>query len=441
MIGISNNFARYTGFDPKVQVYRLTSESVSAIHRFYDTSPLSPSGRYVAVTEFPTEMRLPLHGEKATVRVIDLQSGESIFSQETAAWDTQVGAHAQWGTDDRQLYFNELDDRANIKGVCVDIQTGARRIYDMGIYMISPDGATIAAPSVEKLCIVQPGYGVVMPDPEVLRNKGAPENDGLFVGDVQSGSVRLLVSMSTIAQTFPKQFSEQMLRAGGLYGFHVKWSPSSERLMFIVRWVPSTELARGTKNYLITMRKDGTDLRMAIDNDRWVGGHHPNWSPDSESIVMNLRFPKGNRYLVKGASLFERLLRKAGFRVSFDMNPLKLAMFRYDGAIVRSVGGVQPGSGHPTVTPDLKNILTDAYPGESVAFKDGSVPIRLISIADGRCRQLIRIKCKPAFSGSKAELRVDPHPAWSRDGRQIVFNGCPGDRRGVFIADLSSVEY
>ena len=34
-------------------------------------------------------------------------------------------------------------------------------------------------------------------------------------------------------------------------------------------------------------------------------------------------------------------------------------------------------------------------------------------------------------------LRLDPHPAWSRDGLKSCFNGAPEGRRQVYIADLS----
>ncbi len=39
----------------------------------------------------------------------------------------------------------------------------------------------------------------------------------------------------------------------------------------------------------------------------------------------------------------------------------------------------------------------------------------------------------------KGVLRLDPHPAWSSDHRQICFNGAPEGRRQVFIAGLTDI--
>ena len=46
-------FPAYTGFEPRVPVHCVTPGLPGCIHRFYDSSPFSPSGRYLAVTRFP----------------------------------------------------------------------------------------------------------------------------------------------------------------------------------------------------------------------------------------------------------------------------------------------------------------------------------------------------------------------------------------------------
>ena len=40
---------------------------------------------------------------------------------------------------------------------------------------------------------------------------------------------------------------------------------------------------------------------------------------------------------------------------------------------------------------------------------------------------------------TSGEFRVDPHPAWDRTGRYVVFNGFVGNTRQVFLADLQSL--
>jgi len=77
-------------------VWNATPTEGGAIHRFFDTSPFSPSGRYLALTRLPFEYRSPQPGDVALVVIVDLQTGEERTVAETRGWDTQVGAHVQW---------------------------------------------------------------------------------------------------------------------------------------------------------------------------------------------------------------------------------------------------------------------------------------------------------------------------------------------------------
>ena len=436
---ISSQFPRYEGHNPLVPVYQITDGSRSVIHRFYDTSPISPSGRYIALNELPFEDRLPKASDVGSVFVLDLESGSEIFREETSAWDTQLGAHAQWGDTDCSLFFNIRDMDGLPRCRKVNILTGEVSTLPTPVYMISPDGTHNATPSFTKLCLVQPGYGMIMSDVEKYRHAGAPDDDGLFVSDTQDGQARLLLSLRKIWTSFPEKFAGLDPDQGGLYGFHAKWSPDGSRLMFIVRWVPKGEVARRTRNFLITCNSAGEDLKMPIDDARWQGGHHPNWCPDSSHIVMNLRFPRLPGPLLKLSRLSEKVLRRLHLSVPFQADPLRFALFRYDGSECRPVLGSALGSGHPTLSLDSRYLLSDGYPYEDVTPKDGTVPIRLLDLSDGSVRTAIRIHCQPRYNGPKAEFRVDPHPAWHSGGRLVTFNACPNGKRGVYIADLTSL--
>lgn len=439
MLAISERFRRYTAFEPLVPVYEITDGSRPVIHRFYDTSPISPSGRYIALNEFPFEDRLPTSSDEGAVFVLDLQTGKEVFRESTSAWDTQLGAHAQWGDTDEALYFNIRGEDGLPHSRRINITTGEAVTLPTPVYMISPDGAHNAAPSVAKLCLVQPGYGLIMENIEAHRHAGAPSDDGLFISDTDTGETRLVLSLAKIWDTFSAEFADLNPQEGGLYGFHVKWSPNGYRLMFIVRWLAKGSIARRTKNYLITCDADGGNLHMPVNDLRWQGGHHPNWCPDSEHIVMNLRFSSFPKPLLKLSMLAEKALRRLKLALPFQPNPLRFALFLYDGSNCRQIPGRELGSGHPTLSLDSKHLLSDAYPYEDVTSKDGTVPLRFIDLANGRMRCAIRIHCRPTFNGPKAEYRVDPHPAWHSGGRMVTFNACPNGKRGVYVADFSAL--
>jgi hypothetical protein len=304
---------------------------------------------------------------------------------------------------------------------------------------VSNDGASCLSPNLTKISLCQAGYGLNTPMVERWRHRGAPRDDGLFLTDTATGASRLLVSLAEIAALLEERNVAPDLPAGGLYGFHVKWNRDDSRIMFLVRWLAAGDLQARTRNYIVTLRADGSELALALDADRWAGGHHPNWCPDGENIVMNLRFQTGNPLLAGSARYLERAGRKLGLNLRSRYDRLRFARFRHDGGDLKPLSASHEGSGHPTVHRDGRHLVSDAYTGEPVAFGDGSVPIRVLDLQTDREQCVVRMPCRPRFPGPRHELRVDPHPAWDPTHRWIVFNGCPNGARQVFAADMRSV--
>lgn len=434
---VHHSFPRYSDHAPRVPVRRVSLPGKPAIHRFYDTSPVSPSGRYVAYTEFDFEDRLPAPGDRATVVVVDLERGETVHRRQTIAWDTQLGAQVQWGSADDQLYFNDMDTATwRPHGVRADFASGSEQRLDGTVYMVSPDGKYSISPNLSRIWSVQPGYGVVVPDEHRGSLTGIPEDDGVFLTDNETGDVRLLVSLRRVATELGAGLDELDPAKGGLFGFHTKFSPDGRRILFIVRWRSAHQRGGRTRNWIVTMNSDGTGLRVALTPAQWAGGHHPNWCPDSEHIVMNLVAAEDRTIVNRTVDLIGRAVRKFRIPVPVRTARLQFSTFRADGGAVRTVAPSHRGSGHPSWHAGLGAIITDAYPDEPVAFGDGTVPIRLVFPDSDSSDQLLRIATQPKYSGPSAEWRVDPHPAWTKDGRHFVFNAWADGVRAVYIADM-----
>ena len=60
-------FPAYLAHEPRVPVLCVTPSLAGCIHRYCDSSPFSPSGRFLAVTQLPREDRLPRPGDVARV--------------------------------------------------------------------------------------------------------------------------------------------------------------------------------------------------------------------------------------------------------------------------------------------------------------------------------------------------------------------------------------
>ena len=231
---IADSFPTYEAFDPLVPVWCITPEVDGCLHRFFDTSPVSPSGRYVALTRLRDEARAPGPGDVAEVVLVDLESGETRTVAETRGFDAQLGAQAQWGPTDHDLYFNDMDVESwRPFAVRLDVLTGERKDLNGTVYMVSPDGTTLASPCLKRTALTQGGYGVVVPPSAMPLNDPADERDGLYLTDTTTGEERLLVSFARIYEEIEVLRDELMDRRGALYGFHVKWNRQGTRRVFL----------------------------------------------------------------------------------------------------------------------------------------------------------------------------------------------------------------
>jgi hypothetical protein len=400
-----SRFPKYTQGNPAVPVYIMPTDRT--LHRFFDTSPISPSGRYLALFRMPYEGRSPSPGDAGEVVLVDLQTGHDRVIATSRGWEVQVGANVQWGRSDEELYFNDVDTQTwKPFAVCINPSTGSQRRLEGTVFMVSPDGSTLASHNLVKSRLAQVGYGTVIPDSLVAKNLGPVADDGFYVTDTRTGRSRMLVSLRTVYENTVPSIRIENAEACEYYGFQVKWNPQGTRLLAVMHWtLPGNKKWRRA---VITMNSDGTNLHTAITEQQWSrGGHHINWCPDGDHLSMNLNVD--------------------------DDRALELITVKFDGSDLRTV--FKPGSGHPSFHRDGRYIITDAYPHEPVALGDGSVPLRLIDLQTATCTNVVRV----FVSAAKGEFRIDAHPAWDRSGRYVVFNGFVDNTRRVYIADLSSL--
>ncbi len=414
---ISSNFPRYTEWEPQVPVWCVTPGEGRCFHRFFDTSPFSPSGRFLACLRMPSETRLPRPGETAEVVLVDLETAEEKVVAQTAGWEAQMGANINWGASDDELFFNDVDQQT-WKPVTVKLQphTGQSERFGRGVYHVSPDGKWALCCALEKMRRTQWGYGVMIPEDLVPVNWEIGEDDGLFLTDLTSGECRLLVSLGELMKYVPER-EKPALAGHCYYGFHSKWAPTGDRILVTVRGIAHPwALHFGGMGispihfYIFTLRPDGSDIQCITDATFWTRrGHHINFYPDGKALSMNH---------------------------ALNFEELRLVRCDVDGGNKRLILDDVLGSGHPTIHPDGRHLLTDCYQGEPMTFGDGTIPLRWLDLETGAEEHLVRIDTKSASSNSI--LRIDPHPAWDNTWRYIAFNATPGGTRRVYVADLEA---
>ncbi|MGC9452109.1 MAG: hypothetical protein ACP5I4_11750 [Oceanipulchritudo sp.] len=394
-------------FSASIPIRCLTPPGKSESIRFYDTSSIDAGGRHLAVTRYSDDSHLPRPGEPALVIVRDLESGAEAYRESTAAWDSQLGAQAQWHPFREEVYFNVMDGSAFPHAVSINLDTGKRRHYPWTVYMLSPCGRYAVSPDLRKIGSTQAGYGVVVEDPHFPGGSGKAGDDGVTIIDLEKGTCRLAVSIGDLVD----RAGIEPPGSGSFHVFHVKWSPVCDRIMVVLRWV--SDEGNSPRRWVLACDMDGSTVHCLVSDSLWQqGGHHPNWYPDGRHIIMNLRpDPAGPLRFCKIA----------------DADRPQVA------PLTRLTG-----SGHPTIHSSGKWLLTDAYLHEKMA-PEGCSPLRLVDLRSGKERTLAEVPSKPAFPGPKQEWRVDLHPSWCSDWRHITFNGWHEGRRAVFLADLGSV--
>jgi len=270
--------------------------------------------------------------------------------------------------------------------------------------MASNDGKKIASYNLIGSRYAQVGYGVIIPKKFARRNVGPVDDDGLFITDIKSGKTKRVVTIKEIYDRTMPSIAIPNPQDYEYYCFQVKWNPQGTRLLTTVQWSPLKGGAR--LRSVITMNPDGSNIKTAVTPEQWAkGGHHINWMPNGEYLSMNLN--------VDGRE------------------GLELITVRYDGSEMKTV--FTPGSGHPSYHPKgLPLIITDAYPDESITKRNGTVPLRLLNVDSGKEELLTEV----FVSNTTGEFRIDPHPAWDRSGRFVIYNGYVGNTRNVFIADM-----
>lgn len=310
---LDQHFPRYSRNSSALPSWILTPGDKSHIHRFFDTMPLSPSGRYMALTRAPNvflsaaappaaaasnirkrhakDPSGKTRNARAEVAILDLTLGTYNVVATTAAWGAQLGAQVQWGNKDTVLFYNvevPASDgdvgakeaaasettkfmQPQVTGTIYNPKTNTRRMLQCPVYHVSPDGLYTVAPDMSKIRHTQLGYGadyIAGPDGGTDTedyatygpNSTAPGTDGVFVNDIAANSCTLVISLQSLAK---------LAGIGSdvpVYGFHTKWSPDGQLILVVIRsleprpgiWSYVSGI-RVRRQHLFVVQKDGSE--------------------------------------------------------------------------------------------------------------------------------------------------------------------------------------
>lgn len=318
---------------------------------------------------------------KAIIQTIDVgyfynsdTTNEFVKIGETNTWSWQLGSMLQFVPDsnNKLVIFNKLVD--DIQGsVIVDIDSNeVIRELKYPIYSLSKTSSKFSSINFQRLGTLRPGYGYRKIEEQALNNH--PDNDGLFLGDVNSQVVNIVASYEELNSKFSSK-SENTYS----YINHISFSPDDKYVIF---YYIETDLKKRRFVKVITYNIARKELTQILNNHTIS---HYCWIFDKNELIFSV-------------------FSKFGFwrYIKYDINTNKL----------NYLPGLLFSDSHPMVNPKNPNeIISDTYKqksGKQYLFR---------SFMDKSEKEIIFSQFIPkAFKGI---VRCDFHPRYSQDGNQI----------------------
>lgn len=391
----SRDRTRCSGAGPAARA--VTSGPKHHFFGYYDKSPWDATGRFLLGLQSRFGGRCPRAQDTAAIGLIDTEGGDTWRPvAQTTAWNWQQGCMLQWhpAAPDRLIVYNARQGDS-LAGIVMDVFGGKKRVLAIPVYAVGPRGSVAISLSFDRLARCRPGYGYhglarrAAEDP-------APERDGLFLLDLESGLGQLTISLAELAEFQPLP----SMQGATHWVNHAQFNTDGRRFGFLHRW-RGPQTGGRTQTRLLTADTDGSELRCVSDHEMVS---HYDWRDPSRLLAWARRHGIGDRYYL--------------FTDGTDN--------------VEVIGeGSLLSDGHCSYSPDRRWILTDTYSDSA-----GMRTLLLYRPRDESRVELGRFLSPPQLAG---ELRCDLHPRWSRDGRQVCFDSAHEGTRQMYVVDVADV--
>ena len=386
----------------KLEVTKLTS---GPHHHFFGyigqslTTPWNASGQYILSLRTTFHDRMPKPDEAADVVLIDTHDDYRVLPIEKCrAWNFQQGTMFYWHPKhaETQFFFNDRDPESNrVFTVLHDIRRKKRiREYrfdnpSVANGGVSPTGEFFLAINYGRMARLRPTTGYPgAADPTAATP--APDNDGIFRVDIETGRRELIVSFRQLRDLLRRR--HKAIDAVGFYINHSLCNRTGEYVYFYARARHGGSSM--AVNVPCSVRTDGTELKA----HGYIGGH-PEW--DEGTVVI-------------GA--------KDGRQVCYDINRRAIV-----GQIATPKIIPEP-EGDISLSPDA-NWFACGYSttdrggtGPSIACPDNRYVI--VRRSDGAYAHSSTFSRGPYKDGA---LRIDSAPRWNRDQTAILIPAMTDD--------------
>jgi hypothetical protein len=356
---------------------------------YYGINSFSANQKYVTILETDVKHRLPTKDDPATLGLVDLETYEFITLTTTRAWNFQQGCMAHWlaTSPDSLIIYNDLRN-GKFVSVILNVHTKKEeKIIPYPVSAVSPNGKEAVCINFARLRETRTDYGYGGNGQDPQSDVKFPEDDGLFLVDLETGVAKLIVSIADVKSQVPEVPDE-----GKEYFNHTLFSRDGSKIFWLARARPR----RNTTSF--TVNRDGSNLLRCFP-DGW-GGSHFDWLDGNQLMITGKYEAKQDAHIL--------------FTVGQD-NYKRLG------------NGLLDYDGHGAFSPDGKWMITDTYPYGSALREQ---KIYLMDMKTEAVLPLGRFVEPEEFN---SHWRCDIHCRWSPNGDIIGFNSTHTGSRQCYI--------
>ena len=341
---------------------------------YYDLQPYDKDSRRHLAHRVRFHDRLPTDGDIAELGYITLDDRCFHKVAESRAWNFQQGCLLQW-FDDESVIYNDYRD-GELCSVIKNIGTGEERVLCAPLANLSIDRKYGLSINFPRIWDFRPGYGYCNYKDRHC-DENAPEDDGIFLVDIENNTSRLIISYAQLKAAYPQEpHCNHKLVVN-----HITFNPSASRFLFLLRDFPENGSRWGTM--LITANRDGSEMK---DLTNYCGNSHYYWK-DDDIIMTYSSLPEWGIYFIDD---------RTGEIAALN-NEL-----------------IDRGDIHCIYHPDRTCFIGDGYPSRE--------PYRDIMLYDFETEKSKKIASIYSKDVGNTDCRCDLHDRFNPDGTLVSFD-------------------
>lgn len=397
LLRLLKNMPRYTiypeALDSSLDLIILGRRKSDVFFGYYDVTPFDPNGGRILCHFYDRDKKGHSQIELAYWDINSNKKVEMHTFAKTETWCWQMGARLQWlpSHSNNLVIFNTMVESAYGSTVMDLGSEKSLRRYSYPIYSLSKNGRKALYLNFSRLHRLRPGYGYRNLQDET-EGKLAPDDDGLYMFELDSGRSFLLHSLKEIAKV---QASYNYGKAEH-YINHLLWNSSADKYLFFHLWQDG--ISRQSR---LMVAGEDFPLRCVF----WPRGgnvSHYAWRSDREILLTVSDEKKRLKYLL--IDIFTGTKHVLG-------------------------ASILTSDGHPSFSPhNCSWILTDTYPDK---FRN---QLLFLYDMENRSQKKIAYFYSPAkFYGA---YRCDLHPRFNHDGSKICVDSPHSGRRQMVVVPV-----